>query len=353
MKSHYILTTVFFFILVNSTLAEPESIAQSMNEQRLEESYPQSYRFIVAGHIYGNPDCYSIYPAETFITDIPRLKALDPSMIVLLGDTVRHSREENFNMLKDTVLEKFDVPIYNAVGNHDVENRTLYESRYNKTFYTFKHQNSQMIFIDTELSKQNITGEQYSMLINALSNSEKDHEIQNIFIFMHKPLFFIEDERYRRIAIHVNAWSSYSKESNFKEILSEQLLPLSRKKDIFLIAGDVGVQGSFPLFYDKEDDAAIHYLATGLGETEDDSVLLIDVNRKNVSITPISLTGRKLEDMEVYNTTYWEDYFDKKITKRENPLKSMLKSRRFYFGVFIGLLISLSFFVKNRWKKQE
>lgn len=350
MKITHFLFVVIFFILINNTLAETGGMVFSMNNKTLTEPNSDNYRFIAAGHIYGNPDSESIQPAETLIKNIPKLQLLNPNMIILLGDTVRQSDKDNFKALENTLLGRISVPVYNAVGNHDVGNRFLYESRYNRTFFNFKYRNSQMIILDTELSDQNISGDQLTMFLDALEAAEKDHEIQHVFIFMHKPLFFIGEERYSKIAPHVNAWRSYATETNFKEILHKHMLALSREKNVFLIAGDIGVQGSFPLFYDKKVDANLYYLATGLGDTEDDAVLLIEVDGGDFSITPISLTGEKLDDIETYNTTHWKNYFNERSLRTEKHPLQISKSVRFIFGLLAVILI---YILLLKFKKQR
>ncbi|MFC1679675.1 hypothetical protein ACFL2T_05645, partial [Elusimicrobiota bacterium] len=64
-------------------------------------------------------------------------------------------------------------------------------------------------------------------------------------------------------------------------------------KRVFLAAGDVGAAWSLPLFFDKDAEHPIYYLATGLGDTEGDAVLLVTVSKDGgeIDLSALSLTG--------------------------------------------------------------
>ena len=109
---------------------DPGSAA--MNSAPLKDNQ-EPLKFLVAGHIYGKPGDDEFHPAPTFLRNISLLGMQNPDFVVLLGDTVWKPSQENFDVLDLLILESFDVPVFNAVGNHDVTKRDLYHSRYGNT----------------------------------------------------------------------------------------------------------------------------------------------------------------------------------------------------------------------------
>ena len=97
------------------------------------------------------------------------------------------------------------MPVYFAVGNHDMKGRKLYESRYGKTFYSFHHNCDLVIVLDPKLDDWNISGKQLKFLQDVLKNEASG--VNNIFVFFYKTNnFFIlptnNCRRHKVIKIH-------------------------------------------------------------------------------------------------------------------------------------------------------
>ena len=117
--------------------------------------------------------------------------------------------------------------IFNAVGNHDIENRQLYLDYFGQTYYSFPYGHVMMVFFDTEVETCNIGLDQEDMLSKALDTALKDENIHNIFIFMHRTLF-LENDALHDLNIpetSPNVWDCYG-ETNFDQIMEEQILRL-------------------------------------------------------------------------------------------------------------------------------
>ena len=168
--------------------ADPQ--AASMNLRALPASTTQPYRFLVVGHLYGSIQGDDRLPAQTLLNRMPEIERLDARMLVSLGDMVKHSEAQDFDLLDQKLLQAVSFPVFNTVGNHDVENRDLYEERYGDTFYSFQDASSWMIFLDTERENCAIDEPQQAMLSRALDAALQQAEVRQIFIFMHKTLFF-------------------------------------------------------------------------------------------------------------------------------------------------------------------
>ena len=79
------------------------------------------------------------------------------------------------------------------MGNHDVQNRMLYQGWYGPTYYSFAYGPAYFIFLDTEIETCAIDAPQRSMLERALQAALQDDAARHIFIFMHKTLFLKND----------------------------------------------------------------------------------------------------------------------------------------------------------------
>lgn len=277
--------------LPSDSLREPASTNHadySINDKTLNEGTDQDYLIIVAGHIYGSNKPTASHPAKSFINNLNYFADLNPRMMILLGDIVPHSTAADFHDLEERFLFDQSYPIFNAVGNHDIEDRQLYEDRYGPTYYYFPYHSSYFIILDTELENCRIRGDQLEMLDTALKNAVSDSRISQIFIFTHKVLFF-DQSLYQRLTIdqsHLpNDRYSCLFSNNYSRLLTDFFLPAAEIKPVYLIAGDVGAWGGnltpFQAHYPGSD---FHLLTTGLGDTAQDTVILINIKGDRIDI---------------------------------------------------------------------
>jgi len=278
----------------------------SMNLRELPDPTGQADHFLVVGHLYGTIQGDDRIPAKTLLDQMPALEKSGLRMLVSLGDMVKHSEVEDFDLLEQHLLQPAAYPVFNAVGNHDVENRALYEERYGATYYSFRDGTSWMIFLDTERENCSIDAPQREMLSQALDAALKDDEVRQIFIFMHKTLFF-KNERLFELKKEIagpNVWDCYGG-GNFAEILAGLIEPAAQQKPVYLFAGDVGAYGNLSPYYERREDISLTMVMTGIGEFPSDSAILITVEGSDVRLEAYSLTGQTLEPLEYYSPDYW------------------------------------------------
>lgn len=58
-----------------------------------------------------------------------------------------------------------------------------------------------------------------------------------------------------------------------------EIMRLSQTKKVFMMSGDIGVSWSLPLFYHEDEKHNITYIACGLGDTEKDAIIKVDITR--------------------------------------------------------------------------
>lgn len=283
----------------------------SLNHKNFRDLNSSEYQFLVAGHIYGSPSEGASRPAKTLLSNLSAIHAMDLSMIVLLGDTFSGSKIKDIECVEKAFLNQFEFPIFNAVGNHDVEDISVYQKYFGLTYFSFQYGPALYIFLDTELDSCEIIGNQRVMLDKALDFASQDDTIKHVFIFMHKLLFLgsldQDDVLYNSDKQHVlpNEKVCYSSEG-FTELLEESLLPAAWDKPVYLIAGDVGAWGgNLSPFYEKYPDVQLTTIATGIGDTPQDSMILVSLDGAEVGFKAVTLTGKPMEALESYGLSYW------------------------------------------------
>jgi len=242
------------------------------------------YSFFVAGHTYGNPGVVieGLYPAFkdqfSIIKQEPEMK-----LGVFTGDVVRTATEENWDAV-DIDIDSLGVPVLIAVGNHDMYNRYMYESRYGKTYFDTIVENDLFIVLDPNISGWNISGNQLDFLSNSVSVNYK--KVNNIFVFFHQ-LLWKTSGRYRfqkpnsaqGKADTVNFWSEI--EPIFHNLPNE----------VVMFAGDVGA-GSWSenCMFDNYDNITL--ISSGMGEGDGDNFIIVTVKSdKEISYKLIALQG--------------------------------------------------------------
>lgn len=258
------------------------------------------YSFFVAGHTYGVPNVNNPGVHPPFKALFPQINSSHLDFGVFTGDIVISGTPANWDEI-DADLVELTSPVHFAVGNHDMSDRNLFVSRYGPTYYSFEHQEDLFVILDGELDPCNISNEQMTFLQDTLSTSEA----QNIFVFVHKLIWVTEGTPYYALYDELNSPNGY----NFRANFWSDVVPLFRATEaqVYVIAGDVGVTWAMPLFYER--DGNIHLIASGMGGSGEENILIFDVHSDNVQIQVQRLDGQPLNrgTIEAYNLTYYND----------------------------------------------
>jgi hypothetical protein len=276
-----------------------------MNDKRLETN-DQPVKFLVTGHIYGRPGQDNFHPAMTLISNLALLREQDLDLFFFLGDTVWQSTDENFDDLETLLLDRVDVPIFNAVGNHDVLKREIYTERYGNTVYAFEYKNHIFIVLDTTLQYYDLIADEIVFVERVLERAEQSGNIKHIHILMHHVLFLEDDEIIGKQVIKPNEGDGFSE--TFHQLLADVIYPASELIPISIYAGDVGAfeSGNLAPFYKRSESYNVQFFATGLGNNDTDSVLVVEETPTGeIFVTPFSLTGKAMHSIETYDFEYW------------------------------------------------
>ncbi|MBN2114985.1 MAG: hypothetical protein JW730_00330 [Anaerolineales bacterium] len=284
------------------------SQVRGINNIGFPEKSPAEFDFFVAGHIYGSQGIKDRQPDAALLAALPAIAEVSPDFLVSLGDMVEQSNAEEFGLLDSTFLSQVSFPVFNTVGNHDVADRSLYEARYGRTFFTFKYGPARMVFLDTERAKCKLNDPQTDVLKTAVTSALRDSEVRYLFVFMHKTFFFENDvlaAKQDRMA-GPNEWKCYGSKP-FRQLMDEVLIPAAQRKPVYLFAGDVGAWGNLTPYYERHPDVPLTMLMTGLGDTDQDNILHVRVDKSRVTIESILLNGMTPQPLEEFGPAYWEE----------------------------------------------
>lgn len=228
------------------------------------------YSFFVAGHTYGKPGVNNIgfHPPFkqkfTYIQSRPEIE-----LGVLTGDIVAANPVSQDWDEIDAEIDTLGLPVYFAVGNHDMENRPIFESRYGSTYYQFVHQNDLFIVLDPNIDQWNISGYQLIFLRNTIKNYASNCD--NIYVFFHEILWRDNDNEFNYIS-----WNSSVGRASAINFWSE-VEPLFHKlsNKVVMFAGDLGASWSSNVTYDSYDNMTL--IASGMGDEDGENFIVVNV----------------------------------------------------------------------------
>jgi len=329
--------------LISIPKEEASTVTRGINNEILKIQEPSSeFSFLVMGHIYGSHDFSPqgwdrsyLSPALPLLHTLKNLDQSNVDFVISLGDIVNEWSEEELYVLDKVFLDKFDMPVFNAAGNHDLaQGEEAYQQRFGSTSQFFLYGNSLFII----LNSQHLN---FDVFMAGINEAKENPAVKNIFIAMHQPLFLAKDPKFLPVLSNTNSKTIFKKDNRFMVQFYPKLESLSREQQIFLMAGDIGVdvEWSYSIFYHREGN--MHFLANGLGDTVNDAILLVKSSSEGVEIVPVSLLGKKVHAIEHYGINFWKVYFSplgemyRKVTKNRKYLLA-----GFVAGVFtIGLLL--------------
>lgn len=289
------------------TTSDPDEISSySLNDKALIDS-EKPLKFFVAGHIYGNPNVKEVYhPATTLLTNVQLMNQFNLDMVVLLGDIVKESTEENFDLFTNNFLDFVQVPVFNAVGNHDVGNRDLYIKKYGETTFSFIYKEHLFIFLDTNLELFSLDENQLNYIQNEIIKEIDEKKVKSIHLFAHH-VFFFENSNYSSPSSYYQTNESYSINKKVQEFIQDTLIPFSLQTPVFIYTGDVGAWcGNLSPYYKKYDESNVIAIATGIGNCEDDSVLVVEEINNEITLKVFSLGQKEMMPIDYYNDDYWK-----------------------------------------------
>ena len=277
---------------------------RSLNGQDLPpEGVSSVVRFAVCGHLYGDPAPWSTFPAESLTDNVARIESENLDLFVALGDAFKRYEEPYITSTK-RVLYRLSMPVFNAPGNHDVTDRGAYTRDNGPTYGALAYRGCLLVVLDTEMGNGSITGQQLEFLREVVASAVGDPSIHSVFFFAHR-LLFAQRARYASVAERVNDKESFQT-GNFTDVVQSLLRRLVPTKGVYWFGGNIGVGDSPSLFFDRDPTTGITFVAAGIGDTDRDAYIVVEVLGPGlVEFTPVSTVGTKLGPMASYGIDTW------------------------------------------------
>lgn len=310
------------------------------------------FKFIVSGHIHGNGTSSSGYPASSVLANIDKINSLGASMFFSCGDLYHDFVNDTFGV-NQSFLRKIKMPIFNAVGNHDLSGRKYFE-KFGRTFYSFFVKNTAFFIADTELDDSHIKGEQLDSLKNFLAQVYS-RKSSFVFIFSHRPIWCEENQSLKGL-FRFNTRGSNG--TNFENDIFPLLKKTSLNANVFWCSGSLD-QAPASFFYYPLDNSKITYLQSAIRDKSSDAILLVSINNNTINLETVSLTKDKCESLETYNLEFYKNagsvFVEEQLNFRLIPLyvKQVFTHRYFYYGSIFCFVLILLYRLFFKWKKSK
>lgn len=228
-----------------------------------------AYSFFIAGHTYGKPGVDNVGLHPPFKDQFAYIRSRpEIAFGVLTGDIVIASTAQNWDEVDDDI-DSLGLPIHFAVGNHDMTDRDLFESRYGSTYFHFIHQNDLFIVLDPNLDAWNISESQLHFLQEVITNNID--AVNNIFVFFHQVLWKEENNQFNYIS-----WNSQEGRDDHINFWTEVVPVFSHYHNkVYMFAGDLGASWSSDVTYDKYENITL--IASGMGDRPRENFVVVNV----------------------------------------------------------------------------
>lgn len=154
----------YFKILVVISLVV---IGFSCNDKSPKEAADKGFSFVLANDVHLQPEKNA---PEGFAQAIDSINALNPDFVITGGDlindalAVSHSEADSLYTMYLDLEKRFNMPVYNVVGNHDLYGlyaksganpnhpdygKKMFENRISKSYYTFEHKEWQFFVLNS------------------------------------------------------------------------------------------------------------------------------------------------------------------------------------------------------------
>ena len=322
-----------FFFLSFWTFSQPKS---AFNDLKPRIDSTGSYSFWVSGHFYGGSSNTSGYPVNTLLGNIDMLNASKASMLISLGDLFKDVRND-IPFYEKSLFNRLELPLYNAVGNHDLSG-DVYQKNFGETFYYFQIEQDLHLILDTEIEDGDIEDEQLEMLKRVVDKS-KNGMVENIFVYAHRTIW---KDAYDELENLFEDNTQSMMGNNYKNEVLPLVQEMSQNAKVWWFAGSLGNAPFSFLHFNPEKN--ITYIATAIRGLPRDAMLKVTSNSGKVSFETVSLTGQDLEALEYYSVEKWETTSPKEpFNWRLLPLyiKQTVLSWSFFFGALFMLVTVL------------
>ena len=326
------LVSVLVVALAIGGTAQDEGATKTANGRQTHRSYfndleldPSeewdSYSFLLMGHLRSNPDVPS--PNETLRLHASRLMEADPDFVVAMGDLYSNLSEHNTEEFKSWVADSVDVPFFNAAGNHDIQvggdlledgtrtprsiSREAYAEVFGPCYFDFTIGSEMFVFLDFAIG-YTFSREQFEYFKDVIKRARSNDAVRNVFVVTHKVVWSYRNPDMKSLFRYRHPVKPPGNPSYFATVMRPILLPLAKKKDVYLLAGDIGGGSMYlQMYYHRDEDFT--YVATGMGMVPRDCFVDVSVNEGVVTMKAVILTTGESVPVEHFGNDHWDEFY--------------------------------------------
>ena len=336
----------FLFFALGLLASATGSVAQSSPFNGRQIPLPDStghYRFIVSGHFYGDGRSSVGFPVATLLGNLDTINALGASFMLSTGDLFQDAKGDR-SRYQRSLFEKLELPLFNAVGNHDLDGGR-YQDLFGATSFTFDVGTDRFVVLDTERDDSSLDDEQLNMLAHAAN----DAQLRKVFIISHRPVWAEAEEDYGRLfPNNTRALAG----NNFRSAVYPILDRMAAHADIYWMAGSMGGNSPASIFF-QPHARNITYLQSAIRGTRHDALLIADVGPDSVRWSALSLTGQKLQPVAEYSADWWRTHLGRQESFNWRLFPYYLKITTTHRAFWIGVGSSLVLLIGIRWIRRK
>lgn len=321
-----------------------------------------SYSFLAGGHLYGaHENERSLFPAASLLGNLTRLNANPTKFFIATGDVMRSSKDPATIEATRAAFSGFSEPVFNAPGNHDLDDRDAYEKAFgivsSNSFFRFPGSANQIGFfmrddyyliMDSEYLVEGQASQIFAFLDRELDRLKKrPKKVRHVFVFSHRLLWALCSDEFDGADDLANEPLKGKVDVDSTCAIVDRVLELPHEGETYWISGDVGTHWSVPLLYEEDKAKKLTGIASGIGDTPEDALLKVTVSPVGkVSFGTFALTNASWNPVESYTLAYWE----KNKSSRENSnsdtgflakIKAAMGGEVFWAALGLGLVLGL------------
>lgn len=335
----YLLT---LFLLTTSANGQTHA---AINGIAVEVDSTGNYSFIVSGHFAGHSSNTSGFPASTVLGGLDRMLAFHPNLLLHTGDLFMDIKKDSSNYRR-ALFNKLPFPIYNAVGNHDMDGDQY--TPFGPTYFSIYVNSDLFIILDTELDNGDVSGAQFTFLKEELQLAASKRS-KNIFIVSHRPVWGNGHPELDNL-LEGNTRSLTG--NNFEEEVLPLLYEANKNARIYWFAGSMG---SSPACFLHHEENGVCYILSAIRDARRDAVLGVKVKNGDVTFKAIPLGDVAPASFETYDLEFWRNASSSPegFNLRLLPyyIQSTVTHKAFWWGIGSALILLLGIWIVRRKRR--
>ena len=252
-------------------------------------SNESTFRFAIAGHVYGAPGVINDPFHPPFMQLMENYSdSLD--LLILTGDIVQESDEKSCNKVNE-YLPTLPFPTLIAPGNHDLKNRALFEQHFGSSNYFLEFGDHLLLICDLLPSGWNLP----DSLLNEIIRKVELRPRASVWIISHH-VFWTSENHPELIP---NSNYGRNDEQDFYSRVLPELQQLSCP--VYAIAGDIGAIPTSPSLHGMQSKNVL-LIASGMGKGDFENILLFEIGGRYVSGEVLFLSDGRREKLSKFLT---------------------------------------------------